>query len=218
MNLFKWSTFDVRTLLPAGWNRDLVEAAIRLNRRKRIAPPHVTSREAADVPELVIRGVGSQTVEHELPWIFELYNSTFRDLAQRTTDEQVSVAQGARHTVALNVQAPGDMRYECHVDTNPIQGLLYVTTHPEGEGGELIVSNNPNANCVEDIDADCSIIYPQSGHLLFFDGRQNPHYIRPLLRQDSIRVAVAMNYYVPSVPESLRPHDLDDYLFGTVIE
>jgi len=217
MTLFKWTTFDVRSVMPEGWDEKLIEAARRLNRRKKILPPHITSREAHDVRELVIRGVGAPAVEAELPWLRKLYGTVFLQLAQLTANEPVSVAKGKRHTVVLNVQTSDDMRYECHVDTNPIQGLLYVTTQPQGVGGELVVSNNTAAASLDDIDADCSAIYPQSGHLVFFDGRYNPHYIRPLVRSGDIRVAVAMNYYIPSVPESLRPPDLDDYLFGTTI-
>lgn len=216
MALFKWTTFDVRSLMPGGWDHELIEAARRLNQRKKISPDNVTSREAHDVSELVIRNVGSLVVEAELPWVRDLYETIFLELAQLTADEPVSVAKGKGHTVVLNVQTSEDMRYICHVDTNPIQGLLYVTSQPPGVGGELVVSNTTTAASLEEIDADCSVIYPQSGHLVFFDGRYNPHYIRPLLRQDDIRVAVAMNYYIPSVPESLRPADLDDYLFGTV--
>ena len=217
VGLFKWTTFDVRSLMPGDWDEKLIEAARRLNRRKRIMPPHLTSREAPDVRELVIRGVSASVVEAELPWVQELYETLFLQLAQLTTNEPVSVAKGKRHTIVLNVQASEDMRYECHVDTNPIQGLLYVTSQPPGMGGELIISNNTAAASLEEIDADCSTIYPQSGYLVFFDGRYNPHYIRPLLKDGDIRVAVAMNYYIPSVPESLRPPDLDDYLFGTVL-
>lgn len=215
MTLFKWTTFDVRSLMPTGWDEKIIEKARQFNQRKNISPSHVTSREAHDVRELVIRNVGSPVVEAELPWIRELYETTFLRLAQLTADEPVSVANGKGHTIVLNVQTPEDMRYVCHVDTNPIQGLLYVTTQPPGAGGELAVSNNTAATSLEEIDADCSTIYPQSGHLVFFDGRHNPHYIKPLLKRNDIRVAVAMNYYIPSVPEDLRPPDLDDHLFGT---
>jgi hypothetical protein len=204
--------------MPEGWEKRLIEAAHGLNRRKRIVPPHQTSREAPEIQELTIRGVGAQVVAAELPWLTNLYATLFRDLAQRTVSEPVTIAQGERHTIVLNVQTSDDMRYECHVDTNPIQGMLYVTTHPTGEGGELVIANNIGAASLAEIDANCSIIYPQSGYLLFFDGRRHPHYIRPLLTRGTIRVAVAMNFYVPSWPESLRPPDLDDYLFGTVIE
>jgi len=96
--------------------------------------------------------------------------------------------------------------------------MLYVTTHPPGHGGELVVCNNAEASNVDQIDQDCSTIYPIAGHLLFFDGRHNPHYIRPMLQKGARRVAVAMNFYVPSVPEASRPPDLDEYLYGTVID
>jgi hypothetical protein len=214
---FKWTTFDVRGLMPVDWDEKLVDAAKRFSKRQIISTSHVTSREAHDVREMQIRNVGSPVVEAELPWIRELYETSFLQLAQLTADESVSAAVDKKHKAVLNVQTPEDMRYVCHVDTNPIQGLLYVTTQPPGAGGELVVGNSTAATSVEEIDADCSIIYPQSGHLVFFDGRFNPHYIRPLLRQGDIRVAVAMNYYIPSVPESLRPPDLDDYLFGTAV-
>jgi hypothetical protein len=200
--------------MPAGWDEKIMEAARRLNQRKTIPASHVTAREAHDVHEMVIRNVGSEAVEAELPWVRDLYETLFLELAQLTTDEPVSVSEDKGHTVILNVQTPADTRYICHVDTNPIQGLLYVTTQPPGTGGELVIGNNTAAASLEEIEADCSVIYPQAGHLVFFDGRHNPHYIRPLVRQDDIRVAVAMNYYVPSVPESLRPADLDSYLFG----
>jgi hypothetical protein len=215
MELFKWATFDVRSLMPPDWDTKIIDTARRLNLRKKITPFHVTTREAHDVGELVMRNVGPLVVEAELPWVRKLYDTLFLQLAQRTVDEPVSAAESNEHTVVLNVQTPEDMRYVCHVDTNPIQGLLYVTTQPPGTGGELVVGNNTAAASLEEIDADCAVIYPQSGHLVFFDGRYNPHYIRPLLRQDDIRVAVAMNYYTPSAPESLRPSDLDDYLFET---
>jgi hypothetical protein len=216
MDLFRWATFDVRSLMPDGWDEQLIEVARRLNQRKKIPVSHVTAREAHDVREVVIGNVGSRVVEAELPWVRDFYETHFLQLAQLTAYEPVSVAKDRGHTAVLNVQTPEDTRYICHVDTNPIQGLLYATTQPSGAGGELVVSNQTAAHSLEETDADCSIIYPQSGHLVFFDGRSNPHYIRPLLRPGDIRVALAMNYYVPSAPESLRPQDLDGYLFGTV--
>jgi hypothetical protein len=218
MEIFRWTTFDVRTLMSKNWEKSIIDAATKLNKQKQISPPHVTSREAPAVKELTIRGVGADALRSELSWLDELYRTTFRNLAQLLTTEPVSVAAGKRHTVVLNVQCYGDMRYECHVDTNPIQGMLYVTTHPPGDGGELVVCNNTRATCLSDIDSDCTVIYPVSGHLLFFDGRHNAHYIRPMTKPGSLRVAVAMNFYIPSVPETLRPPDLDDYLYGTPLK
>jgi len=216
--MFTWTTFDVRSLLPTGWDEDITRVAVNLSRRRLIRPPHITTREDKEVTELFIRGTSAQVVREELPWLVKCYEGVFRDLAQSSRSEPVSIAEGQRHTIVLNVQRAEDARYECHVDTNPIQGMLYVTSHPEGGGGELVVANDSSAMSVDGIESNCSMIYPQRGHLMFFDGRKNPHYVRPLLDPHAIRVAVAMNFYVPSGPESLRPPDLDDYLFGTPLE
>ena len=43
------------------------------------------------------------------------------------------------------------MRYECHVDSNPIEGLLYLTEHPEGNRGELVVSLGYSAKGPDEI-------------------------------------------------------------------
>lgn len=216
--MFSWTTFDVRSLMPNDWDVNVRHVAETLSRRRLIRPPHITTRESSEVEELVIRGTGAATVRTELPWLVEFYHGLFRDLAQQSHSEPVSTAEGERHTVVLNVMRAEDQRYESHVDTNPIQGMLYVTSHPEGGGGELAVANDLEARSAEDIDKNCSVIYPQMGHLMFFDGRKHAHYVRPVLDPNATRVAVAMNFYVPSCPETLRPPDLDDYLFGTVIE
>jgi 2OG-Fe(II) oxygenase superfamily len=106
------------------------------------------------------------------------------------------------------------MRYECHVDSNPIEGLLYVTDHPKSSGGELAVATKVNAASVADVEADCSVIYPTYGNLVFFDARRFAHYVRPLVSDDARRVVVAMNYYTPSCPESNRPKSLSAHLAG----
>ena len=66
----------------------------------------------------------------------------------------------------------------------------------------------------EEIDKSCSVLRAQSGHLIFFDGRRHPHYVRPLAAASSLRVVAVMNYYTPSCPESTRPPELNRHLFG----
>lgn len=217
VSLFKWHAFDVRSILPDAWESEILAVARGSARARALRPPHLTTREEPSVKELIIRGVSAAVVAEKLPWLVDLYNHEFLELAQSLYSEKVSVARGAKHTVVLNVTHADGTRYECHVDTNPIQGLLYVTSHPEGTGGELVVANNSAASSLQEIDADTTIIYPQHGYLVFFDARFYPHYIRELLRPGDIRVAAAMNYYVPSCPEALRPPDLDDYLYGTAL-
>ncbi|HEV2778602.1 MAG TPA: 2OG-Fe(II) oxygenase [Actinophytocola sp.] len=209
---FEWSEDDVSSMLPHDWKQQIMDVAHRFTVRRVLVPPHSTSREDPSVTSLPVHGVKGRVVHAELPWLVELYRGPFRELGQRRVGKSLATTADQRYGIVLNVQLPGE-RYECHVDTNPVEGLLYVTNHPEGHGGELVVANNVNADSVEKVDADCTILYPKEGHLFFFDGRFNPHYVRPLIK-DEIRVAVAMNFYTDDVPETTRPEDLNEYLYG----
>ena len=160
-----------------------------------------------------VNTVGGITLTREAPWLNNLYHGPFRELAEQRYATTVACAEDQRIGINLNVQVGAD-RYEAHVDSNPIEGLLYVTDHPPGTGGELVVSNRPDARGTDDIDRNSSIVYPVAGQLLFFDARNNPHYVRPLQGEASIRITVAMNFYTPYCKESERPPDLNKHLFG----
>lgn len=209
---FTWDTERVGSLLPSGWQDRLIDVAKNFATERVLVPPHSTSREDSTVSGLPVHGVGGRIVQRELPWLIDLYEGEFRERGERLRGERLNTAVDPRYAVVLNVQLPGE-RYECHVDTNPVEGLLYATSHPEGHGGELAVATNVHADSRAKIDANCTPLYPMEGDLVFFDGRRHPHYVRPL-RKGQIRVAAAMNYYTASVPESTRPDDLNDYLYG----
>jgi hypothetical protein len=49
------------------------------------------------------------------------------------------------------------------------------------------------------------VVRPQAGHLIFFDGREHPHYARPLLSRSDVRIVAVMNFYTESFPGSTRP-------------
>ncbi|MGW5744580.1 2OG-Fe(II) oxygenase [Amycolatopsis sp. NPDC003861] len=158
--------------------------------------------------------VGGESLRQLTPWLFALYEGEFLSLAGRVTSEPVSVATRDKIAVNLNIQHGKSMRYEAHVDSNPVEGLLYVTDHPIGSGGELVVAQRADAVGVAEIDEISAVIHPVAGHLIFFDARQHAHYVRSLTRAEDSRIVVAMNFYTPSCPESARPADLDEHLFG----
>jgi hypothetical protein len=106
------------------------------------------------------------------------------------------------------------MRFECHVDSNPLTGLLFCSDHYLGAGGELVFADDATAASATDIDRSCSVLRPQSGHLVFFDGRVHPHYARPLTAASAVRVVAVMNYYTSAAPESTRPPELNRHLYG----
>lgn len=213
-NKFSWHSFNINKQLKGGWDEEIITYARSNAIHKKLSTNSVTSRESTDVKYISTLTVNGQQIKEDLPWLFELYEGYFYELGSSCIDEKLFVAKNEIYAVNCNVQTLG-MRYECHIDSNPLQGLLFVTSHPEGEGGELIVSNRADSLGVTEINQDCEIIFPNKGELLFFNANHNPHYVSSLIEteENAIRVTVAMNYYTESNPESNRPTDLNNHLF-----
>ena len=208
---FGWITFDVCDLLPANWRRQVLAAADDADCRDFPKTPILT-REASEVRHVRRGRVHADQVRLRLPWLFQLYHGAFRDLAGLAWPEPVSTANDSRYGVVLNVQRGTSMRFECHVDSNPLSGLLFLTDHESG--GELVVAHDSSASSVNETEGRCSVIRPHVGHLVFFDGRQWPHYARPLASDSDVRVIAVMNFYTESSPESTRPRELNEHLYG----
>ncbi len=155
-------------------------------------------------------------MRQNLPWLYGLYRGRFLDLAQEVSDEPVMAARDDRYGIVLNVQRGTEMRFECHIDSNPLTGLLFCTDHLAGAGGELVFAHDPDATDVEAIEQDRSVIRPHAGHLIIFDGRRHPHYARPLVSASDMRIVAVMNFYTESYPESTRPRELNLHRFGRV--
>ena len=211
---FLWHCYDLRSELPEHWQDEGISVAERFAAERSLVPTSVTSREDEQVSSIPVQTVGGRRVAEHLPWLHSLYQTRFRDLAQLLTSEPIVCASDVRYGVTLNVQRGSAMRYEAHVDSNPIEGLLYFTNHMPSQGGELRVSNVGDVDGIAAIDADMTRIYPIAGHLVFFDARHHSHYVTGLADDGGIRVVAAMNFYTPASPESSRPKDLNKHLFG----
>lgn len=211
---FLWHCYDVRPELPERWQEEGTAAAKRFAAERSLVPTSVTSREDARVSSIPVLTVGGRYVAEQLPWLYSLYKTRFRDLAQQLTSEPVACANDVRYGITLNVQRGSAMRYEAHVDSNPIEGLLYFTSHPPDHGGDLRVSNIGDVAGIAEIDADVTCIYPVAGHIVYFDARRHSHYVTRLADDGDMRIVATMNFYTPAVPESSRPKDLNQHLFG----
>jgi hypothetical protein len=211
---FRWTTFDVTSRLPANWQQD-VEAVAAAEAEFREFPRTPTlSREAADVKGISRGRLHAGDLRHNLPWLYELYRGLFLDLAREVvSDEPVTTARDDRYGIVLNVQCGTEMRFECHVDSNPLTGLLFCTDHSASAGGELVFAYDANAGDVGAIERDRSVIRPYAGHLIFFDGREYPHYARPLTSESDVRIAAVMNFYTGSCPEAQRPPGAERRLY-----
>ena len=210
---FSWTTFDVTSQLPAGWRKDIDAATAGADIREFPRTP-ILSREAADVANISRGRVHADQVRRSLPWLYAAYRGLFLELAGIAAAERVRPAADDRYGVVLNVQRGTRMRFECHVDSNPVTGILFCTDHPAGAGGELVVGHDEAAAGMTAIDRDCSVIRPHAGQVIVFDGSRNPHYARPLSAASDVRVVAVMNFYTKSRPESTRPPELNRHLFG----
>jgi 2OG-Fe(II) oxygenase superfamily len=208
---FHWTTFDLNSDLPPGWQQDIRMAAEDADFREFPRTP-VLSREAADVLHIRRGRVHAVQVRQRLPWLYRSYRGVFLELARAACAERVVTARDDRYGVVLNVQRGTTMRFECHIDSNPLTGLLFCTDHPVG--GELAFAHDANAADVAAVERDCSVIRPHAGHLILFDARQHPHYARPLKQAADTRIVAVMNFYTESCPESTRPPELNRHLYG----
>jgi hypothetical protein len=206
---FHWTTFDVSDLLPPGWQEEVRTVAASADFRKFPRTP-ILSREQTDVSHISRGRVHAGQVRQELPWLYQAYHTKFLDLAgQIGGREPVTTAADDRYGVVLNVQRGTNMRFECHVDSNPLTGLLFCSDH--GAGGELVFGNDTEAKDVAGVERSCSVIRPHAGHIVFFNARNQPHYARRLISARATRIVAVMNFYTRSCPESTRPAELTSH-------
>lgn len=208
---FRWTTFDVTGSLPPAWQQEISEVAVNADFREFPRTP-VLSREAPSVRSISRGRVHADQVRDRLPWLHKAYRGEFLQLAGEAIQKRVLPADDDRYGVVLNVQQGTTMRFECHVDSNPLTGLLFCTNHPVG--GELVFAHSAEAAGTAGVDQDCSVIRPHAGHLIFFDARGHPHYSRPLTAASGMRIVAVMNFYTESFPESTRPPELNQHLYG----
>jgi hypothetical protein len=214
---FRWTTFDLTTQFPEKWQQEIAATAAAADFRDFPRTP-LLSRESVDVKHVTRGRLHAGDLRRALPWLYQFYRTVALDLAREVCPEPVSAAFDDRYGIVLNLQRGPAMRFECHVDSNPLTGLLFCTDHQAGSGGELVFAHDPAAADIGAVDRGCSVIRPHAGHLIFFDGRWHPHYARPLRNvmgdEPDLRIVAVMNFYTTSCPESTRQQELNSHLFG----
>jgi hypothetical protein len=208
---FRWTTFEATGSLPPTWQSQISMVAADADFREFPRTP-VLSREAPEILHINRGRVHADQVRDRLQWLYQAYRGDFLRLAGQACGERVAAAHDDRYGVVLNVQQGTAMRFECHVDSNPLTGLLFCTDHPAG--GELVFAHDATAIDVAAVERNCSVIRPHAGRLIFFDAREHPHYARPLTAPDDIRIVAVMNFYTESCPETTRPPELNRHLYG----
>ena len=75
-------------------------------------------------------------------------------------------------------------RRDVYLDTNPLTGILFATTHAPEDGGQLEF----------DVEPSPMTYAPRSGMLLLFDAIKVPHRVTPL-KKAVTRISIPMNFF-----------------------
>jgi hypothetical protein len=145
--------------------------------------------------------VPGEEIFKALPWLYKLYATELAACASRFAGSAVTIAEDLRSSININLLEGCGARYERHVDSNPVTGILFPTTLGDGDGGELVFECSPFP----------LVIRPQAGFFIVFDARAIVHHVMPLKRNTE-RVSIPMNFYYLAEVD-LRPPDLDQYLY-----
>jgi hypothetical protein len=150
--------------------------------------------------------VTGDVISDELPWLDELYRTEFTAMASTVAGVPMVPSSSVVNGVNINVLVGRGARYENHLDSNPLTGVLFVTAHDSTVGGQLVF---------EPRDGDRVVVDPTPGVLALFDAREIPHSVTPLLADHGMRVSIPMNFFRADEGE-VRPEGLDDYLYANV--
>jgi len=192
---------DVRELLPQDWVDQIGNISSSVARYATLKGGTSTSLERADTAIRYRLVDGDQVVSH-LPWLVDLYCGKFLQVAQQISGFQLATDLSTTSAVNINVLAPGEGGYEWHIDSNPVTGLLFLSSHLHHEGGMLELRSG---------DDHLLSIEPLAGTLAVFDARLCPH--RVSAPKSGLRISAPMNYFVADEVR-YRPKELDSILYG----
>lgn len=196
--------FDLTQMgvLPANWVEQITNTVDKYGKLVHLDGHSSTSREPEDTEGCDYIVVTGDNVYNSLRWFHDLYESKLVQLATETAGRSVKISSDLVSGININCIRGVGARYEWHVDSNPITGLLFVTTHHEDDGGQLMLN----------VDGEIKSILPISGTFLAFDFTEIPHGVAPL-KKNITRISIPMNFYFADTEQS-RPSDLDAYIFG----
>lgn len=202
---FKLQMLDLLSLncLPPDWINQIEALALKRAIYKTLNGASITSRESQDARPATVGVVTGDAIWEEMRWLYDLYAGPLLEWACRLAPQRLAIAADKTSSVNINVLAGINSRYERHVDTNPVTGLLFASNLSARDGGGLVFDHASGFS---------DVIYPRCGLFLAFDATATPHYVAPL-RKDKQRISIPMNYYVHGA-QQFRPKDLNTYLYG----
>ncbi|MFG3319603.1 2OG-Fe(II) oxygenase [Streptomyces sp. NPDC048171] len=194
-----FSMVDASDLLPHGWCSDVERCVDEASMETVLRGGEPGSLEPVGT-EISYRLIDGEAVATRLPWLRSLYEDPFLRLAETVSGRLLEVDTSLRSAVNINILPAHGGGYEWHCDTNPVTGVLFLTSHPDGQGGALELTG-PGGHVWR--------IQPLEGYLAFFDARKSPHRVTSA---STPRISAPMNFYLQGEGR-IRPKGLDDRLY-----
>jgi hypothetical protein len=98
----------------------------------------ITSREPNDMEPIEVSIVIGDIIQEKLKWLDDLYRNEFLKFASDFLSQEICVSNDLKSGININIINGIGGRYEWHIDSNPVTGLLFITDHNEETGGALI--------------------------------------------------------------------------------
>lgn len=127
---------------------------------------------------------GDHIMRH-LPWLFDLYQNDFLHFVRQSFGSQIYCSNEQNSAININKISGIGARYEWHLDTNDITGLLFVDDFFTQDGGELLFKKGKNEFA----------LLPKRGLFICFLTAELPHAVLPLRLANKARLSIPMNYY-----------------------
>lgn len=206
----RWKPYYVLDLsgsavLPVDWQEQVLSAVSSHGIETVLSGSGSTSREARIGQSIHVRVADGFVVKRELPWLWSLYGGLLKDFCSSCFERPVYLANLLHSAVNINYLEGKGARYEWHVDSNPITGVLFATDSDPGLGGTLVFRH---------VTGQRALFKPRAGAFICFDAREIPHRVAPL-RKEGKRISIPMNYY-ESAADQLRPPDLDRQIYTPI--
>lgn len=164
-------------LLPHGWAEQVSAATA--------APERIVVQTGVELrPEdeqfSILEGA---PVRARLPWLWDLYLGPLRSFASERFGSPLFVANRVSSAITLNILDGVGAGQEWHVDSNPVTGVFFATSH-EGDAGALEFQH-PDGEIVR--------VHPRAGMFVCM-AKPILHRVAPLDAPGQ-RLSLAMLYY-----------------------
>lgn len=205
------ATVNVSRLLPSKWRQQIDMVVKSFGRLVKLPGGKVSTSLEPSSFITVYKVVKGEDIEENLPWLTNLWQGPFREMASEVAGQEVVVDRDKKFGININNLSLDTQRdgYELHTDKNHWTVMLARDTMRKGDGGELIHVLSDGRRLATRI---------RAGWVYIFDGLNHPHKVELLNPEGRARTrtTVPMDYILKGSTVE-RTEDFNA-LFGNSME